>query len=408
MAEAISPSISLTATPQYRVIKMGLAASIPERESPRRLLVVAVWLAAALLAAFLVGPRAFSAGDTHRYVAMVAGETVPAPFAYRVLVPGIVRALPVGIETGFLITTALFSFLTLFVFHRLLRRIGAGEPAALITTAALAFAYPIAFYLGRWGLIEPAANLALVLALYCFFNDRPGWMALTVFVGVTAKESVLLLLPLLLWAVWRRGRPPVARLGYSALAVVPPLLLLAFLRARIPVEPSVYDVAGPDDLRALWAFILDYNLTGYGFIPRLGREFLRSYGFFWAFAALGWRFVPSRATQMVCLYLVAVSAGLCVVATDWSRMLAFGFPGVFIPAAFLVERGLTRANGRAAAAALLLLSAAQGYIALLSYEEMSSMGQMSLIGGSVLLFAAGSLLAVYLARATPDADAAVR
>lgn len=408
MAEAISPSISLTATPQYRVIKMGLAASIPERESPRRLLVVAVWLAAALLAAFLVGPRAFSAGDTHRYVAMVAGETVPAPFAYRVLVPGIVRALPVGIETGFLITTALFSFLTLLVFHRLLRCIGAGEQAALITTAALAFAYPIAFYLGRWGLIEPAANLALVLALYCFFNDRPGWMALTVFVGVTAKESVLLLLPLLLWAVWRRGRPPVARLGYSALAVVPPLLLLAFLRARIPVEPSVYDVAGPDDLRTLWAFILDYNFTGYGFIPRLGREFLRSYGFFWAFAALGWRFVPSRATQMVCLYLVAVSAGLCVVATDWSRMLAFGFPGVFIPAAFLVERGLTRANGRAAAAALLLLSAAQGYIALLSYEEMSSMGQMSLIGGSVLLFAAGSLLAVYLARATPDADAAVR
>ena len=386
---------------------MGLTATILNRESPRRLLVVAVWLAAALLAAFLAGPRAFSAGDTHRYVAMVAGETVPAPFAYRVLVPGIVRALPVGIETGFLITTALFSFLTLLVFHRLLRRIGAGEPAALITTAALAFAYPIAFYLGRWGLIEPAANLALVLALYCFFDDRPGWMALTVFVGVTAKESVLLLLPLLLWAVWRRGGPPVARLGYSALAVVPPLLLLAFLRARIPVEPSVYDVAGPDDLRALWAFILDYNFTGYGFIPRLGREFLRSFGFFWTFALLGWRLVPERRTRAVCLYLVAVSVGLCVVATDWSRMLAFGFPGVFIPAAFLIRRGLAGAGGRWVAAALLLLSAAQGYVALLSYEELGRFGRAGLVGGSVLLFAAGSLLAAYLARARPKAEAAI-
>ena len=219
--------------------------------------------------------------------------------------------------------------------------------------------------------------------------------------------SVLLLLPLLAWAVGRRGGPVIVRLGYAALAVAPPLLLLAVLRARIPVTPSVYDVGGAADLRALWAFIRDYNFTGYGFVPRLGREFLRSYGFFWTFAALGWRFVPSRATQMVCLYLVAVSVGLCVVATDWSRMLGFGFPGVFLPAAFLTDRGLTHANGRAAAATLLLLSAAQGYVARLSYEELGRLGQIGLIGGSVLLFATGSLLAVYFLRRKPEIDPAI-
>jgi len=233
--------------------------SISERGTLRRRLVVIAWLAAALLAAFVIGPRAFSAGDTHRYVAMVTGEVVPAPFAYRVLVPGLVRALPVGVAAGFFITTVLFSFLTLVVFERLLRRIAVGERAALLTTAALALTYPLAFYLGHWGLVEPAASLALVLALYFFFSDRPGWMALTLFAGVAAKESVLLLLPLLAWAAWRRGRSPVARLGYAALAIAPPLLLLAFLRALIPVTPSVYDVAGPDDLRALWAFIRDYR-----------------------------------------------------------------------------------------------------------------------------------------------------
>jgi hypothetical protein len=301
----------------------------------------------------------------------------------------------------------LFSFLTLLTFERLLRRLGTGGPAALLTTAALAFTYPIAFYLGRWGLIEPAANLALVLALYCFFDDRPGWMALSLLVGVAAKESVLLLLPLLAWAAWRSGASPAARVGRAALVVAPPLLLLAFLRARVAVEPSVYDVAGLGDLRALWAFILDYNFTGYGFIPRLGREFLRSYGFFWTFALLGWRLVPERRTRAVCLYLVGVSIGLCVVATDWSRMLGFGFPGVFIPAAFLIRRGLTGADGRWVAASLLLLSAAQGYVALLSYEELGRLGRAGLVGGSVLLFAAGSLLAVHIARATPKEDPAI-
>lgn len=358
---------------------------------------IPLWIAIFLLAGIFIGPREFSAGDTQRYVGMVEGETVVAPFAYRVLVPAIVRVLPVSVESGFLITTIAFSYLTLLFFHRLLRRLGVAERAALLTTAALAFSYPVAYNLGHWGLIDPATNFFIVLALYALFSDRLWLMAAILLIGVMAKESLLLLLPLLVGAIWWRPTlSPVARVGYTLLAAGTLLLVLALLRTRIPVEPSVYDIGGLDDLRALWAFIMEYNFSGYGFIPRLGREFLRSYGFFWTFALLGWSLIARRSVQVVCLYLVAVSVGLCLIATDWSRMLSFGFPGIFIPAAFLIQRGLAEIHGRWLMPALVVLFAAQGYIALLSYEELDRLGQLGLIVGSVLLFIAGSLLAVYL------------
>lgn len=98
---------------------------------------IPLWIAIFLLAGILIGPREFSAGDTQRYVGMAVGETVVAPFAYRALVPAIVRALPVDVESGFLITTIVFSYLTLIFFHRLLRRLGVAERAALLTWGRL-------------------------------------------------------------------------------------------------------------------------------------------------------------------------------------------------------------------------------------------------------------------------------
>lgn len=356
-----------------------------------------IYLALLMLAGFLIGPRAFSAGDTHRYVAMVTGETIPAPFAYRVLVPALVRVLPLTTEAGFLLITVAFTYLTLFFFHRLLRQLGVAEPAALLTTAALAFSYPVAYNLGHWGLVDPAANFFVVAALYALFSNQLRRMALALFIGALAKESVLLLLPLLLWAIWRRpGLSPTARLGFALAAAAPLLLLPVLLRLIIPVEPSLYDLGSLDDLRALWAFILRYNFEGYGFILRLGREFLRSYGFFWTFALLGWPLVRARDARAVCLYLIAVSVALCLVATDWSRMLSFGFAGIFIPTAYLIEHGLAGGGRRWLPPVLLVLFAAQGAVALLSYEELETVGQLSLIGGSVLLFAVGSLLALFL------------
>jgi hypothetical protein len=140
--------------------------------------------------------------------------------------------------------------------------------------------------------------------------------------------------------------------------------------------------------------VADYNLSGYGLVPRLGREFLRSYGFFWVWALLSFKNLTS-AWRFRCVYLIGASLCLCFVATDWSRMLGFAFPGIFIPVARLVDVQLLKRPTwlRTRLVILVLLAAAQCHVGLFAYEALSSQGRLALIGASVFLFVAGSMLA---------------
>src|SRR5262245_3541438 len=68
-----------------------------------------------LLIGYVIGPRSFRAGDTSHYIAMIERESVEAPFAYRILVPEIIKLMPLDHETSFFLITYVSSFGTLII-----------------------------------------------------------------------------------------------------------------------------------------------------------------------------------------------------------------------------------------------------------------------------------------------------
>ena len=346
--------------------------------------------------AFALGLKMFRANDTAQYIQMLSGGG-QAPWAYRILAVGIVKLLPFSVEINFFLLTWFSTLGTLLASYALFRAFGISIVPAIVTLFCLSVSFPLAFYLGTWGLIDPLANLFFVLGLYCIHERRYARAAVVIAVGVLAKETLLILLPLF-WLRRIRERAPRAEWARDALsvAVVSALPLASFVLLRLLVHPvpGTLDIRNYDDLVRLWQVIWSYNTEGWGIVIRVGRELLRSYGLFWVTAFFG--LLLQRKWRVECLYLIAAGFLLCTVAVDWSRMLATTFPGVFIPVAVFFE-GIWRSNRQRTGVVVFLVTAAivQCYLSLQAYASLDALGQTILVAGILAIFVLGALGSAY-------------
>jgi hypothetical protein len=342
----------------------------------------------ALLIAYILGPKNFMAWDTRHYLEMVTGGTAPAPFAYRVLTPALVKALPIRPEWGFFFTTYLFSFGTLIVLYCAFRNLGSSRLAAGVTTMIVSLTYPIAFYLGNWGLVDPLANFLLALGFLCVINESFVSASVVVSLGVIAKETLLILAPLIFVCSIKHKSGCLGRRFLTAtLLSLPPFIAFGIL--RMSVSP-LGGVGNPADILSLWRISYTTNLDNYGLLSRLLREISRSYGFCWVMACFG---LASRKDILgYSVYFVGVSLGLCLVATDWSRMLGVGFLGIFIPCSLYLEKIRVLKHHLLFYGSLVLLSMVQCRVSLIGYESLSMHGKTVLVIITVVLTASGAFV----------------
>lgn len=360
--------------------------------------------AAAMLAVFLLGPRELMTGDTTHYLAMVRGESAPSPFAYRLLTPAIVAGLPGSPGLGFFLVAYAATFATLWVTYRIFRHLGISARAATVTCVFLCLSYPVANYLSRWGRIDPLANLLFALGLLWILERRFVAASLLVTVGVLGKETILLLLPILFVDRLRSG--PVNARSLLAAAGLCLLPIAAFVGVRQTVEVSAgsFTVERIDDVDLVLEQVWAYNVDQFGLSKRIARDLTKSYGFFWAMAALGlW---IDRRWRLTCLYLIAAGFGLCLVATDWARMLGTGFPGIFIPVAYVAGRLEESPRWRSWMGGFLALALVQCYVSLLVYRDLPRGEQLAMVAAGAAATLAGAGLAAWayfsqLRRPTP-------
>ncbi len=362
--------------------------------APRTELAIAL---AAFLAAmalvWLIGPREFVTGDTTHYLAMVAGEAAPAPFGYRPLAPAIIAALPTSPAAGFFLLAYAATLGTLLVLRALLRHLGVSPATATVSAVFLCLSYPVAGYLARWGRIDPLANFLLALSLLWILRRRLFAAAAAMAIGVLAKETLVFLVPILfLHRIRDRMRDRRAWAGAVLLCSLP-ILSLVIARSTIEVDYGEYAVESPEDLGQAWERIWEYNVEDVGLTKRVARDLTKSYGFFWVLAALG--LLTDRRLRLESLYLVAVGFALCVVATDWARMLGTGYPGIFIPAALLLDRFRATSRWRLLIAGFLTLSVAQCYLSLLVFRELAGYDRLAMMVFQVLVVLAGAGLALW-------------
>lgn len=345
----------------------------------------------AMTTVYLVGPGEFVTGDTHHYLAMVEGELAPAPFAYRVATPALVAALPFEPSVGFCLITYATTFGTLWVMRAIFRHLGLTAAASTTASVLLCFSFPVAYYLAHWGRIDPLANFCFALALLAILHRHFLAAAAIVAGGVLAKESLLFLLPILVWHRIR-DRPRDPRLwAHAVLLSALPILAWASVRTTVEIEQWSFVVDSPEDLALVLQSSWEYNVEQFGLTKRIARELTKSYSFVWALAACG--FLIDRRLRLESLYMIAIGFLLCTVAGDWGRVLGTGFPGIFIPAAFFLDRLSRHRNWRFVLGALLTLSVAHGYLSLLVYRELPRPGQHALVAGELVVMLAGIALA---------------
>ncbi len=342
---------------------------------------------------YVIGPREFVTGDTNHYLAMVRGELAPSPFAYRLATPAIVSALPWEPSVGFFLIASAATFGTLWVMRAIFRHLGVSAAASTVTAVLLCFSFPVAHYLAQWGRIDALANFFFALSLLLILRRLFLPAALVMALGILVKESLLFLLPILVWHRIRgRLREPRSYASAVLLSALP-ILTWASVRATAEIREWSFVVDSPEDLVLVVQSSWDYNVEQFGLARRVARDLTKSYSFVWALAAFG--LLIDRRLRLENLYLVVIGFLLCFVAGDWARMLGTGFPGIFIPAAFFVDRLSKSRSPRPVIAGLLSLSVLHCYLALLIYRDLPRPGQIALVVGELTVLLAGVGLAVW-------------
>jgi hypothetical protein len=368
--------------------------------APGRLLYVLYSLLLAAVAAvwaWCFWPRGQFLADTVNYLHLAQGRTVGQPFCGRLLVPGLVRLLPLPPHAGFFLITYASLAGFLWCVHRLLRRLEVPPLSAAAVPLLLLTSYPVGFYLFNWGTIDATMHFLGAAFLLAVLLGRRLLAAALLLAAVFTKETGILLAPLLVLAAPEPGPLLGARrLLRAAWAAAPALLLFLAIRAWAPRVPTAYDVHGLADFATLVRSIWDYNCAETGVAPRLAREFLRSYGFFWSLAAAGLLLARRTRLTLTWLYLIACGFLLCLVATDWSRMLGFGALGVFVPLALFLAR--VEQAGRCRLVGLITaLGCLQGYLSLIGYAEVPPELRPALLAAIAGVFLAGSLAGAWAA-----------
>jgi hypothetical protein len=180
--------------------------------------------------------------DHHKYIYMAeqpVGSFHINPTCWRIAVPLLVGELPLPTLTGFRVQTFVFIALTGLLLYFVLQAAGYSTASALLGIVMF-YAYGPAtkLLLADPYSPDPASFVFSLAALYFLLKERDIPLALTLALGVTVKETIVLLIPLIYtiraqrvldWRLFSR----------TILVALPALAVLFAIRAWIPAYNTV-------------------------------------------------------------------------------------------------------------------------------------------------------------------------
>lgn len=135
--------------------------------------------------------------DHHHYIAMARGETPRAPFAYRILTPGLARLLPFDLTTNFRLITIVALWATGVAVYALCRAFGYTPGWALVGCGLFYTLYwAIGYTLYDFWLSDPLTFLFVTLAIRAAKLRQRWQFAGLLAIGALNKEAVLCVTPL--------------------------------------------------------------------------------------------------------------------------------------------------------------------------------------------------------------------
>jgi len=285
--------------------------------------------------------------DRHKYIEIALHGPLDfhiAPYCWRIGTPLLAAALPFGLQTSFL-TIAVASVWLGGVFSWLLAR-AAGFSRAL-ALAGMLFFYSLQwgakFFLFDFWLPDATICMLVILAVLLLLRGRLAAFIVVATLGVTVKESMLFVLPLVYtFSATRLIDLPAAR--RTLLAGLPALLMFIGIRLAIPAwnsDPS-YIATLPERLWLVRNGSAEYVLRDVireearNRIARFGVNDIKSYSLRTFGPAL--TLLPLLAWRRNLIWFVRFLPFLLLVAAqmlfghDIERYLILAFPAVLIMA----------------------------------------------------------------------------
>ncbi len=232
-------------------------------------------------------------------------------WCYRVLVPTLVRALPLSTNLAYAAVAVLSVAASGGILSLLLGDLGYGTAARHAGAALYLCSFAPFYNAFNYALPDPAAMVVLLLACRALARGRDGELALWLAAGCVTKEVVLFLVPVR-W-LWGRGQGRDGAEARRTLLVAAPAGVLFLALRLVPGEAGALGgLAQMDAWLYPWRGQPDN-------VARLYSPFAAG----WALAALG-ALRPSR--WAVAGTAFAVLAGLCLLVTDAGRILVYLAP----------------------------------------------------------------------------------
>lgn len=273
----------------------------------------------------------------------VAGE-VAKPFAYRIMGPWLAGMVPGSVGEGFRMLSLVASLVLPFQFLALLRERGIVFPwAGLATLFFVCNRYLFGFTVWNGFQLNDILSLNLLLiSLSAMWRRSWTLFAISLAVGLLARETALLLIPVL--GLWLWEEKAEARTWIpAAVACVPGLLVFIGLRLWIPAQ-------GGRDLAEAFAAHAPKMLS----VEIPARLFFNAFLPFAVLPVIFWRetLTFARENKHLVLFLLLVAAST-LFGTNNERLMAPGFVVVY----FLIARILQKVTLGYGATSILILAA---------------------------------------------------
>ena len=326
-----------------------------------------------VIEAFLITPMntadpAYDIWDCRRYISLAQGAperyTSEAPFCWRVLVPAVVRTLPLSPDRAFYLLTiaSLMAGSVLFLLYCRAKGLTSNEIAAAICFFLFS-RWITGYLLFDFALVDAEALVFILLILWLSEIKAPRAFLLSVLaVGMLCKEQVLIAGIYLAAKELRHEEKISARIAMGLLPVILPLAVLLLLHSTITPANDYsivselrnrFTAADPPGFlhytgRQWAAFVYDFTLGTWGAIALLviffGKKILRRLG--------------SSPESSSVLAVVALQP---LVAWNLERLLIYAFP-IIVPLCIEELRDLPSRNGIKSSAVLWFSAALQALI----------------------------------------------
>lgn len=274
-----------------------------------------------------------------------------APYCWRVLVPWIAKLQPWSIQAGFFSVTLASLVATGPVIYFMVRSGGATRSAATaIVVLFFSLGWAARYSLSDFWVPDATAMLLTCTAMWMVISKRWYLAAVTIAIGVCAKESVVFVAPLAFtwhargltdWSAWRR----------AVLSGAPAILIVIGLRLLIQPENGngTYLASMPPEISRFPELFGDYNYaTRFQEIVvddrwahrdwnDLDRYLVDPFGLPLLLLAVAGAIVAPRRLLRLSPFFVLVYAQLFF-ASDSQRLLVLAFPAL----AMLCGLGLTK------------------------------------------------------------------